>query len=111
MCARFCTSRENFLEQHCLSNGVVYNGGVKNCVINNGVSMLVKRILLVVISLIIGYVATYLITLVLGTSVEEFWMGPEQPVPFPYFILVGFFIALAVAIWLDKFMGTEILPK
>jgi hypothetical protein len=73
--------------------------------------MLVKRILLIVISLIIGYVTTYLITILLGTSVEEFWMGSEQPIRFPYFILVGFFIALAVSIWLDKFMGTEILPK
>ncbi len=73
--------------------------------------MLVKRILLVVISFIIGYVATYLITLLLGTSVEEFWMGTESPIPFPYFILVGFFIAIAAGIWLDKFMGTEILPK
>ncbi len=77
----------------------------------DGVPMLVKRILLVVISLFIGYVATYLITLLLGTSVEEFWMGTESPIPFPYFILVGFFIAIAAGIWLDKFMGTEILPK
>ena len=73
--------------------------------------MLVKRILLVVISLVIGYVATYLITVLIGTSVEEFWIGSEDPIAFPYFILVGFFIAVAVAIWLDKFMGTKILPK
>lgn len=73
--------------------------------------MLLRRILLVVISLVIGYAATYLITLLLGTSVQEFWLGPEEPVAFPYFILVGFFIALAVGIWLDKFMGTEVLPK
>ena len=73
--------------------------------------MLLKRILLIVISLVIGYVATYLITLLLGTSVQEFWLGSEEPVAFPYFLLVGFFIAVAVGIWLDKFMGTEILPK
>ena len=73
--------------------------------------MILKRILLVVISLLIGYVATYLITLLLGTSVEEFWMGSEQPLPLPYFLLVGFFIAIAVAIWLDKFMGTKVLPS
>ena len=73
--------------------------------------MLAKKILLVVISLVIGYAATYLITILVGTSVEEFWMGSEQPLPFPYFILVGFFIALAAAIWLDKLMGTKILPK
>lgn len=73
--------------------------------------MLVKRVALVVVSLVIGYAATFLITLLLGTSVAEFWMGSEQPVPLPYFLLVGFFIALAVAIWLDKFLGTRILPE
>jgi hypothetical protein len=73
--------------------------------------MLFKRILLIVISLVIGYAVTFLITVLLDTTVAEFWLGPEQPVPFPYFILVGIFIALAVAIWLDKFMSTEILPK
>ena len=74
-------------------------------------SRLVRRLLLVVISLVIGYALTYLITLFLGTSVEEFWSGPELPVNIPYFLLVGLFIALAVAIWLDKFLGTEILPE
>ncbi len=73
--------------------------------------MLVKRILLVVISLAVGYAITYLLTLLLGTTVAEFWAGPEQPVPIPYFILVGLFIAIAVGIWLDKFMKTEILPE
>jgi hypothetical protein len=70
-----------------------------------------KRIALLIISLIIGYAITYLIVVLLGTSVEEFWMGPEEPVSIPYFLLVGFFIALAASIWLDKFMGTEILPR
>jgi hypothetical protein len=73
--------------------------------------MLARRILLLVISLVVGYAATFVITLLLGTTVEEFWRGPEQPLQIPYFLLVGFFIALAVAIWLDKFMGTRILPK
>jgi hypothetical protein len=73
--------------------------------------MLVKRLILIVVSLIIGYGATFLITVFLGTSVAEFWVGPEQPVNIPYFLLVGLFIGLAAAIWLDKFLGTEILPK
>jgi drug/metabolite transporter (DMT)-like permease len=73
--------------------------------------MVMKRIALVFISLIIGYAITYLIVVLLQTSVEEFWMGPEEPVSIPYFLLVGFFIALAASIWLDKFMGTEVLPK
>lgn len=74
--------------------------------------MLGRRILLVVISFAIGYAVTYfIVTVLLDTTVAEFWVGPEQPVNIPYFLLVGFFIALAVGIWLDKFMGTEILPK
>ncbi len=73
--------------------------------------MFVKRSLLVVISLVVGYAATYLFTIAVGTSGEEFWVGSEGPLPFPYFLLVGFFIALALAVWLDKFMRTEILRK
>ena len=74
--------------------------------------MLMKRILLVIISLVIGYALTYfIVTVLLGTTVAEFWVGPEQPFNIPYFLLVGFFIALGVAIWLDKFMATKILPK
>ena len=38
--------------------------------------MLGKRLLLIVISLIIGYAATYLITVLLDTTVAEFWTGP-----------------------------------
>jgi len=72
----------------------------------------VKRILLVAISLAIGYGLTFLIvTFLLQTTVPEFWVGPEQPLQIPYFILVGFFLALAAAIWLDKFMKTEILSE
>jgi hypothetical protein len=74
--------------------------------------MLVKRILLVVLSLAIGYGVTYfIVTVLLNTTVAEFWVGPEMPLNIPYFLLVGLFIALAVSIWLDKFMGTKILPK
>jgi F0F1-type ATP synthase assembly protein I len=74
--------------------------------------MLLKRILLAIISLVIGYAVTFLIvTRFLQTSVAEFWVGPEQPVNIPYFILTGIFIALGVGIWLDKFMGTDILPE
>jgi hypothetical protein len=74
--------------------------------------MLMKRLLLVILSLIVGYALTYFIVIfLLQTTVAEFWTGPEQPVNIPYFILTGVFIALGVGIWLDKFMGTEILPK
>lgn len=74
--------------------------------------MLVKRLLLAFISLVLGYAITYfVVTVVLQTSVAEFWTGPELPVNIPYFILTGIFIGLGIAVWLDKFMGTEILPK
>jgi hypothetical protein len=73
--------------------------------------MLLKRILLTIIAMAIGVAATYLIVLALGTTVSEFWAGPEEPVNIPYFILTSIFIALAAAIWLDKFMKTDILPK
>ncbi len=74
--------------------------------------MLAKRILLLVLSLAIGYAATYLLViLLLDTTVAEFWRGPEQPFEIPYFLFVGFFLALAAAIWFDKFLRTEILPE
>jgi hypothetical protein len=74
--------------------------------------MLGRRILLVVISLAIGYAVTFfIVTVLLDTTVAEIWLGPEEPANIPYFLLVGFFIAVAVGIWLDKFMGTEILQK
>jgi hypothetical protein len=73
--------------------------------------MLLKRILLAVISLAIGVAATYLTVLLIGTTVSEFWAGPEEPVNIPYFILTSIFIALAAAIWLDKFLKTDILPQ
>lgn len=72
----------------------------------------VRRVLLVLISLAIGYGLTFfIVTVLLNTTVPEFWVGPEEPVHIPYFILVGFFLALAVSIWLDKFLKTEILPE
>jgi hypothetical protein len=73
--------------------------------------MLLKRISLAVISLVIGVAATYLLVLLMGTTVSEYWAGPEEPVNIPYFILTAVFIGLAAAIWLDKFMKTEILPN
>jgi NhaP-type Na+/H+ or K+/H+ antiporter len=74
--------------------------------------MLIKRLLLAVISLAVGYGITYFIVRVLlQTTVAEYWVGPELPVNIPYFILTGLFIGLAIGIWLDKFMRTEILPE
>lgn len=65
--------------------------------------MLVKRILLAVISLVFGVVVTIGITLAIGTTPAEYGGG--------YFFFTSLTLALALAIWLDKFMQTEILPK
>lgn len=65
--------------------------------------MLLKRLGVGVISLLIGFGLTVLIVELIGTTLEE------------YGIYYTFFTALslgcAIAIWLDKFMGTELLPK
>jgi hypothetical protein len=66
--------------------------------------MLVKRLLMFLISLILGGVVTWLIVrFVLGTTVAEY--GGL------YFFLTTFFFGAFFAIWLDLFMGTELLPE
>ena len=66
--------------------------------------MLVKRLLLVVISLAVGAaVALGLVVFVLSTTVEEYGTF--------YFVMTAFFIACALGIWLDKFMDTDLLPE
>jgi hypothetical protein len=65
--------------------------------------MLIKRLILAVISLVFGFAVTYATITAVGTNLEE------------YGGMYTFFTALALAcalgIWLDKLMGTEILPK
>ncbi len=65
--------------------------------------MLAKRIGVSLISFIIGYGLTLLTIEFIGTSVAE------------YGGIYTFFTALslgcAVGIWIDKFAGTEMLPK
>lgn len=66
--------------------------------------MLVKRILVIVISLVVGAIVTVgLVRFALGTTVAEYGTL--------YFVLTAFFLACALAIWLDKFMGTDFLPE
>ncbi|MFL7840039.1 MAG: hypothetical protein ACK2U0_08075 [Candidatus Promineifilaceae bacterium] len=65
--------------------------------------MLVKRILLVVISLVFGVGATFGIVLAIGTTPQIY--GPI------YFTFTVLALAVALGIWLDKFMGTKILPE
>ncbi|MCL4803140.1 MAG: hypothetical protein KJ046_02440 [Anaerolineae bacterium] len=65
--------------------------------------MLVKRLILAVISLAVGFGLTLLITKLIGTTPAEF--GPI------YMFFTTLSLAIALGIWLDKFMGTQILPK
>ncbi len=65
--------------------------------------MLLRRLLLAVISLAVGTGATILITILVGTTPAEY--GPT------YTFFTALALAVAVGIWLDKFMGTNILPK
>ncbi|HSH01350.1 MAG TPA: hypothetical protein VLL52_02455 [Anaerolineae bacterium] len=70
----------------------------------------IKRLVMFAISLALGYGATYVIVVyVVQTTIQEYMWGPEHPIPLPYFFLTGLFMALGIAIWLDKFMETDIL--
>jgi hypothetical protein len=65
--------------------------------------MLVKRLILVVISIVFGVAATYGILLAVGTDYDTYGFG--------YFFFTSLALACFLAIWLDKFMDTKILPK
>ncbi|MEZ4511436.1 MAG: hypothetical protein R3C62_06150 [Chloroflexota bacterium] len=65
--------------------------------------MLIKRLALMAISFAVGFVLTLVITFAIGTTLEEY--GGI------YTFFTALSLACAVGIWLDKFMGTELLPK
>jgi hypothetical protein len=65
--------------------------------------MLVKRLLLAVISITFGVVVTLGITAVIETTPSEYGGA--------YFTFTALALAIALGIWLDKFMATDILPK
>ena len=67
-------------------------------------SLTIKRIALAVISLIVGFAATWLIVVFfLDTVLSDYGTV--------YVVLTTFSIACAVGVWLDKFMKTELLPS
>jgi hypothetical protein len=67
-------------------------------------TMLVKRLLLAIISLTIGFIATVLIVwYICDTTVAEYGTI--------YTSTTALSLACAVGIWLDKFMETQLLPK
>ena len=65
--------------------------------------MLVKRLILAIISIAFGVVVTTGITLLIGTTPAEYGTI--------YFLLTVLALAVALGVWLDKFMGTKLLPK
>lgn len=65
--------------------------------------MLLKRLGIGVVSLLIGFAITTAIVFLIGTTLEEYGVY--------YTFFTAFSFACAIAIWLDKFMGTEMLPK
>ena len=67
--------------------------------------MLMKRIAVVVISAVAGFVITWLIliTPLVGTNLEEYGVT--------YTFFTALSIALAIGVWLDLLFGADILPK
>ncbi|HRO25563.1 MAG TPA: hypothetical protein PLR07_14845 [Promineifilum sp.] len=65
--------------------------------------MLVKRLVLAAISIGVGFGLTILMTMLIGTTPAEYGAI--------YMIFTTLSLAVALGIWLDKFMGTQILPK
>jgi hypothetical protein len=65
--------------------------------------MLLKRLILAAISIGVGFGLTVLITLLIGTTPAEYGAV--------YMIFTTLSLAVALGIWLDKFMGTNLLPR
>lgn len=65
--------------------------------------MLMKRLILAAIAIAVGFGLTVLITMLIGTTPAEYGAI--------YMIFTSLSLAVAIGIWLDKFMGTNLLPK
>lgn len=65
--------------------------------------MLIRRLILAIISIAFGIVVTIGITILIGTTPAEYGMI--------YFTLTSLALAVALGVWLDKFMLTKLLPK
>ncbi len=65
--------------------------------------MLLKRLILAAISFGVGFGLTILITMLIGTTPAEYGAV--------YMFFTSLTLGLALGIWLDKFMGTNILPR
>ncbi|MCA9897946.1 MAG: hypothetical protein KC433_07115 [Anaerolineales bacterium] len=65
--------------------------------------MLLKRLGIGVVSLLVGFGLAVIIIQLIGTTLEEFGVY--------YTFFLSLSLGCAIAIWLDKFLGTEMLPK
>ena len=65
--------------------------------------MLIKRLVLALISIAFGVVMTIGIMWAVGTDYYTYGFG--------YFFFTALSLAVFLAIWLDKFMKTELLSK
>jgi predicted RND superfamily exporter protein len=65
--------------------------------------MFVKRLILALISIAFGVSATFGILYAIGANYAAYGFG--------YFFFTSLALACFLGIWLDKFMGTELLPK
>lgn len=65
--------------------------------------MAIRRLILVAISLGLGFGLTVLITILIGTTPAEYGAV--------YMIFTSLSLAIAIGIWLDLLLKTNILPK
>jgi hypothetical protein len=65
--------------------------------------MLIKRLILALISIAFGVAATFLIMMLIGTNYYTYGFG--------YTFFTSLALACFLGIWLDKFMGTNLLPE
>ena len=65
--------------------------------------MLIKRLILALISIVFGVAATLLILMLIGTNYATYG--------FSYTFFTSLALACFAGIWLDKFMGTNLLPE
>ena len=96
-----------------LARETKYNQRIKSTGLQTRIqAMLIKRLTVWVVSMAIGFALTAaFVTLILP------WMGPNNGNPislqkfgYIYFLVVAVPIGLIFVVWLDKFMGTRILP-
>lgn len=73
-------------------------------------SIWIRRLILIAISLVFGTIVTVITVQLLGTNIDEYgtYFGTEGD-GLAYFPLTIMAFALFAGIWLDKFMKTEIL--